>query len=135
MLSASHLPKMDTFGSCDPFCEVRFAGHTRRTAKVRNSYSPEWNARFRFQLLGASAATELELELFDWDLMRNEFIGRHVVPQDVMQRIACRPKGWRLVYPCHVWANGEAVVGCDRKPTTVTLAFQVLGSYSLQVVH
>ena len=134
MLSASHLPKMDTFGSCDAFCELRFCGQSRRTAKVRNSYSPVWNARFRFQVPGPRFATALELDLFDWDLIRNEFIGRHVVPRNFMEGVARRPKGWKISFSCEMRSHdGEIVVGSDRGTATVTLALRVLESYSLQV--
>ena len=101
-MSARHLPKTDRFGSCDAFCELRLCGQTRRTPAVRNSLRPDWNARLRFQVPAARLATALELDLYDSDLMRNEFIGRHVVSREYVEAVACRPKGWRATYDCQV---------------------------------
>lgn len=48
--SADHLPKMDMFGSCDPYVVLK-AGLQQFTSRtIKGSYSPIWNQDFEFQI-------------------------------------------------------------------------------------
>ncbi len=133
-MSARHLPKMDAFGTCDPFCEVRFCGQARRTPTLRGTYSPDWNAPLRFQVPCARLATPLDLVVYDADLLGRELVGTHAVPAEFMQALAARPGGWHCTRECPLQSTRAApVLGNDGQPAAVTLAFRVLGGQSLQV--
>ena len=129
VLSARHLPKMDAFGTCDPFCEVRFCGQARRTPTIGNTYSPDWAAPLRFLVPGARLATPLDLALYDADLLGSELVGRHAVPADFMQALAARPAGWQCTRACPLQsARAAQVLGSDGQPAAVILVFRVLQS-------
>ena len=41
---------MDTFGSCDAFINVDYQNQHTETSVKKNSFSPEWNETFTFQV-------------------------------------------------------------------------------------
>lgn len=66
--SAQHLPKMDTFGSCDAYVVVTVGDDkTFKSATIKASYSPMWNENFEFELDGADMSETLVFSVFDWD--------------------------------------------------------------------
>eukprot|EP00286_Rhodomonas_abbreviata_P007349 CAMPEP_0181316578 /NCGR_PEP_ID=MMETSP1101-20121128/15971_1 /TAXON_ID=46948 /ORGANISM="Rhodomonas abbreviata, Strain Caron Lab Isolate" /LENGTH=687 /DNA_ID=CAMNT_0023423837 /DNA_START=33 /DNA_END=2096 /DNA_ORIENTATION=- len=57
-----HMPKMDTFGSCDPLLKLEMA---EREFKTQLSYDGEWNETFRFPCKGS--AGKLVVSAWDYD--------------------------------------------------------------------
>jgi len=41
-LQAQHLPKMDLFGSVDPYCVLRLGNQERKSRIIKKIYNPEW---------------------------------------------------------------------------------------------
>ena len=66
--SAQHLPKMDTFGTCDAYV-VMTVGDNKifKSATIKGSYSPVWNETFEFELDVADNSKALVLSVYDWD--------------------------------------------------------------------
>ena len=63
VLNARHLPKMDTFGSCDPFVILQIGESKYETSVKKSSYSPDWNEIFLY----TAQASQLIVELYDWN--------------------------------------------------------------------
>jgi Ca2+-dependent lipid-binding protein len=41
---AEDLPKMDTFGTCDAYVQVKFSGNPEiKTEIIKNTFTPVWN--------------------------------------------------------------------------------------------
>ena len=71
VLNARHLPKMDTFGTCDAFVIIQFGDSRFETSVKKGTYSPEWNELFLCR--SDSAVGPLIIELYDWNrATRNE---------------------------------------------------------------
>ena len=93
IVGAEHLPKMDTFGLCDPLVIASFDEQSHQTRHLRKTLSAAWNESVVFQLAdGAQVASRyyaarardaaaaqrlvtLRFQLLDWDLTGNETIG------------------------------------------------------------
>ncbi len=86
MVSARHLPKMDTFGSCDAFVVVALGEEAYQTQVVKGSYAPDWGEALLFHLHDAAAApAPLTVTVMDWDRSsNNDVVGSASVPADVM---------------------------------------------------
>ena len=48
IISARHLPKMDSMGTCDGYCKIAWQGQKHETKVKKCSYSPDWNETFTF---------------------------------------------------------------------------------------
>ena len=68
-VGARHLPKMDTFGSIDPFCELRLGGALFSTAVRKNTYSPDWGEAFVFEAHRVRGEEPLSVTVLDWDMV------------------------------------------------------------------
>jgi Ca2+-dependent lipid-binding protein len=68
VVEAKNLPKMDFFGSVDPYAVIRMDGGAEefRTVTRRNTYEPVWNQTFRLTV--QNRATDIvQILLFDAD--------------------------------------------------------------------
>ncbi|KAJ1489818.1 C2 domain-containing protein, partial [Baffinella frigidus] len=63
--SAQNLPKVDTFGSIDPYVAVLFGSTDQRTRTVKNDMAPIFDETFDISLAGD--AKEVVLVLYDWE--------------------------------------------------------------------
>ena len=97
---AQHLPKMDLFGSIDPFCEVHWLAYKEKTSVMKSTYSPEWHESFRFPYdlppdgtdTSELANTHLKIVVKDWDrLGEAEEVGHCVLPAGLLA-VASRHK-------------------------------------------
>ena len=77
---ARGLPRMDTFGSADPFVSITCGKGTRyKTKVIKNTLNPTWNEEFIYNV--EDSARELKMVLYDWSLTKEEdFIGQIVIP-------------------------------------------------------
>jgi len=73
-LQAQHLPKMDLFGSVDPYCVLRLGKEERKSSTIKKNYNPEWKEDFVFNI--ADEKEELVVTLYDWDrTSKDDLIG------------------------------------------------------------
>ena len=70
------LPKSDVFGLSDPFVEVRVGSQKKQTHVELCTLDPQWGDEFEFQLIGLDSEHTLKLDVYDWDIENNDFLGR-----------------------------------------------------------
>jgi hypothetical protein len=143
IVSGAHMPKMDTFGLCDPLVKVTVLGTTRQTRHLRNTLSPVWNEAMKFDIPDGAhvaqqyfqmrrsnpeAAQRLSsvcLELVDWDFTGNENIGFATLELYALMDQIARPgaAGIEVEFPVlDSRAPGAApVLGFDGEETSVTV--------------
>ncbi len=63
VLNARHLPKMDTFGSCDAFVILQIGDSKFETSVKKGSYSPDWNEIFLF----SARPSQMNVDVYDWN--------------------------------------------------------------------
>ena len=129
VLSARHLPKMDTFGSIDPFCEVRLGTVSFKTAVKKNTYSPEWGESFVFEMAdGPNSSQPLTVTLFDWDLVGvNDRVGAVEVSAERIAEAMDREIGWFEDDALLVLDEArQPVLGKDKKVAVIKLRLRVL---------
>lgn len=122
IVGVSHLPKMDRFGTCDPFVMLIVASPPQRfqTPVVKNTYNASWEAQNVFDVALGSGEEELVLRVMDWDLVGDdEVVGTGHVPCKQLLLPEADLPATRLVTLQS--ASGVPVTGKDGKPTTVTL--------------
>jgi hypothetical protein len=142
-VKVDNLPKMDHFGSCDPYVEAALAGDARRTTVVRGAYAAEWpDEPLAFDAAAAAAAAAaaepLVLTVMDWERVgAHDVVGRCTVPPAELAEAAARPVGWRSEPLEHTLeqpsAAGKAkpgvaagpVVGRDGRETRLTVRLEV----------
>ena len=100
VLRASNLPKMDQFGSIDPYCVLTLAGKKERTTTVKNCQNPSWSTEeFFFEIDANTIATDdmlnLTIQVFDWDqLGSNTLAGNALINGADVKRIIDRGPGF-----------------------------------------
>ena len=82
MIGAKRLPKSDVFGLSDPFAKLTVAGQNVQTHVEMCTLDPEWGDEFEFQLFGEH--NKLKVEIFDWDIENNDFLGQFEVDLEDM---------------------------------------------------
>lgn len=71
IISASHLPKTDLYGSCDPYCTASFEDGfvTVKTEVKKNTLNPNWNETFLLPVQNPTGQV-LKLVTYDWNSLR-----------------------------------------------------------------
>ena len=137
VMSARHLPKMDTFGSIDPFCEVRLGAVAFKTTVRKNTYTPEWSETFTFQMLDSTTAGQpLKIALYDWDMVGdNERVGTADIAAgkiaELMQREVGSCEDEALIV---LDDAGQPVYGKDKKAAVVQLRLRVLDGIMVPII-
>jgi len=92
VVSARHLPKMDSVGTCDAFVEIEFLEHHVQTRTRKQNLDPDFHDHFGFSLPNQCAEVgPLQLSMKDWDRTNlPEDIGTVVLTGELMQRIGLR---------------------------------------------
>ena len=128
VLAARHLPKMDTFGSIDPFCEVSLGGSSFKTSVKKGTYSPDWGESFVFTMLeGVNTGLPLNITLFDWDLVgENDRVGGAVVPAERIRDAMAKETGWSEEGSWAVLRDSQPVVGRDKQAAELQIRLRVL---------
>eukprot|EP01047_Picozoa_sp_COSAG01_P048939 COSAG01_NODE_4803_length_4733_cov_2.922098_2_plen_1195_part_01 len=65
IVEAQNLPKMDIFGTCDPFVQIQFEGNTYKTEVVRQTLAPEWNQSWSLEVHRLDSP--ISMVVYDWD--------------------------------------------------------------------
>ena len=123
IVSASHLPKMDIFGTCDPFVEVEFEGCSEKTGVMKGTYDATFDSALVFDVADCAAPVgEMSIKVLDWDLASAaDEIGKVVLPGELMSRILKCEVGWEGEAKLDVRAGDKIVVGRDKKRCVVTI--------------
>ena len=75
--SAEGLPSMDVMTQrADPYCLIKFGTRVLRTTIKRRTRKPKWNEEFRILVSSTELNYDLIIELWDWDLISNNIIGK-----------------------------------------------------------
>jgi Ca2+-dependent lipid-binding protein len=113
VISVRNMPKMDTVGSCDPFCRVEFCDALEETSVVSNQYDADWNQSFMFPLPNSGAPTALVFTVLDFDrLGEAEVVGQVLFPASEMAAVAERADNWQEEYTAVLFAHdGGSVLG------------------------
>jgi hypothetical protein len=72
--SAQNLPKMDTFGTCDPYVKLKLGGTKIRTPTVKGTQNPTFNQMLSVPIVFPSMTDSIEVTVWDWDIDGNEWI-------------------------------------------------------------
>ena len=72
--SAQNLPKMDTFGTCDPYVKLKLGGTKVRTPTVKGTQNPTFNQTLSIPIVFPTMTDSIEVTVWDWDLDGNEWI-------------------------------------------------------------
>jgi hypothetical protein len=86
--SAKHLPQMDLFAKCDPFCELLWLGQHHKTSIKKNTLAPIWNETYEFSYFRPLSgdveewtSSQLSFILKDWDRHGEpELVGQAMMP-------------------------------------------------------
>jgi hypothetical protein len=65
IVEAQNLPKMDIFGTCDPFVQIQFEGNTYKTEVVKQTLAPEWNQSWSLEVHRLDSP--ISMVVYDWD--------------------------------------------------------------------
>eukprot|EP00698_Gefionella_okellyi_P008992 TRINITY_DN2257_c0_g1_i2.p1 TRINITY_DN2257_c0_g1~~TRINITY_DN2257_c0_g1_i2.p1 ORF type:complete len:1294 (-),score=282.18 TRINITY_DN2257_c0_g1_i2:252-4133(-) len=66
---AEGLPKVDTFGSIDPFVVLKFAAAIAQTEHKVKDQSPQFNMQLTLPVYVPTLSDQVELQLFDYDVV------------------------------------------------------------------
>ena len=128
LLRARHLPKFDRLGTIDGYCMLNFAGKDFETKVVKNTYSPDWNEKFTFEIDDVSKRpSAVSITVMDWDrLSKNEKVGEIVITSERMWDVLRTRDNWTEERERGIINNKMPVVGNDKQNSEVTIAIKVL---------
>ena len=114
-----HLPKTDTLGKCDGFCEIKWRDFVGVTRVKKNTYSPDWNERFEFEFVG-EVTGDLVLTLKDWDRFSSpDLVGQVSISPAQIEEMA---RGGGVAQALDVLtAQGRPVTGHDKSACVITV--------------
>jgi hypothetical protein len=116
---AKGLPKMDRFGSIDPFCTIHFAGKFERTATKQKTYDPCWDDEyFEFDVdeicLGSEDLLTMKIKVMDWDrLGKNELVGEVEIHPEKVKCILNSEVGFCELFDLEVKILGDKLSGAS----------------------
>ncbi|EFN58384.1 hypothetical protein CHLNCDRAFT_56823 [Chlorella variabilis] len=123
VVEATGVPRMDTFGKCDPFCNlwVRESHKLRTTVKSR-TLKPVWKESFTF-MVHSTQHQELTMALYDSDFWsEDDLIGRVSLPLTVLDLTPGAVNDYWLPVPRAGTSRGEAEEGSmHRRKHTVRM--------------
>eukprot|EP00960_Hanusia_phi_P075721 768459-Hanusia_phi.AAC.9 len=116
---AEHLPKMDTFGSCDPYCVVEYGSQQKTTSVKNGEYDPVWRENFR---LWYQEKTDLVVKLYDHDLVgSHDEIGEVVISANLLSQILTKSENKEI--EMKVTKKKKIIVGHDSNHSLIALLF------------
>jgi Ca2+-dependent lipid-binding protein len=124
VVSSKHLPKMDTMGTIDPYCVLVFQETEMRTPTIKDTYTPEWNESFIFEVHHVEKAcdSDFRLTVMDWDATsKDEEVGSFTIPGPRMSEILRAKIGWEGTDTFVVYHEGKPVIGNDKEMSEVTI--------------
>ena len=120
VLSANNLPKMDTFGKCDPKVQIEIDGQVECTDKKSNCYDAEFSEPpYNFPTSGS--ASTVEVTVFDHDDMSgNDKVGSCAIDLSLADKNGVLNGEFNVVKE-----DGSPVIGNSKKPCTVSLSIKI----------
>lgn len=129
LIRGQHMPKTDSLGSIDPYCEIRFGSQVFTSNHVKGSYSPVWNEPFVLNLQDVSRMpSPIQVTVFDWNrLGKNTRVGGFEISSDDVWDTSKMNIGWQTEkeWPL-VTDDGENVIGNDKLVATISLKLRIL---------
>ena len=125
-----HLPKMDTIGTVDAFCDVSFAGSEYKTGTKKNTYSPDWGEKFVFDVADVGVKPgPMRILVMDWDMVgENDRVGEIEVSEEWLWRVMRGRIGWQEEKDRVVKGEDKKPVkGHDKQAAVVTVKLELLG--------
>jgi hypothetical protein len=129
LIRGQHLPKLDTLGSIDPFCEIRFGQQVYTSNHVKGSYTPVWNEPFMLYLHDVSKVPgPVEVSLLDWNrLGKNTRVGGFEITSDEIWDASRMSIGWEMEKDWPVVNDrGGKVMGNDNSQATISLRLRLM---------
>ena len=128
VINGRNMPKMDTFGTCDPFVKVEFGNQKNQTKEQRGTYTPEFNETFTFIVSNLATTPELSFECLAWNRMNpaGEEIGTHIVPASTLQDYLLQSNGWEKLVVCPLQYQGKPKLGHNKKTAELTIRFRII---------
>lgn len=94
-------------GSSDPLVKIKISGHkSQRTKTIKKNLNPVWNESLKFEYVDDESLS-LDIVVEDEDLVKNDFMGKVIVPLGSFENKKAVRKWYKLKDP-----NGNA----DTKP-------------------
>ena len=81
---AHNLTDKESVGKSDPYVIVKCEGKKEKTKHIKNELNPHWDETFRFEV--KDLAGEVELELWDHNLLKDDDMGHCRVPLGGLRR-------------------------------------------------
>ena len=130
MLDLSYATQMVAlFGTVDPYAVVLHEGTEHRTKTIKNSFMPEWNKSFIFNVADVTkgAKSDLVVKIVDWGdaTGKREEIGACTIPASRMSEVVRAKVGWEGQDTLSLYNRGKAVKGHDKQPSQVTVRVRV----------
>jgi len=128
VVKASHLPKMDYWGSCDGLVQLSFQdeslalpNQTMRTECVKNSFNPTFDETFTFQVPRVHQSGELTISLFDWNMTGGEeLVGKVTLKSSQITQLLCGQRGKTVKLTLTLQNElGGSVVGHDKQNASI----------------
>ncbi|GCB84768.1 hypothetical protein scyTo_0025401 [Scyliorhinus torazame] len=66
-------------GKSDPYVKVRAGAQSFRSRTIKENLNPKWHEMYEI-IVNHIPGQELEFELFDKDIDKDDFLGRYVAP-------------------------------------------------------
>eukprot|EP00039_Didymoeca_costata_P022283 m.4199 g.4199 ORF g.4199 m.4199 type:complete len:572 (-) comp2920_c0_seq1:85-1800(-) len=114
VICGKDLAAMDRGGTSDPFFSCKFFDHTtKKTEKIKKTLNPEWNCPKLYTWTGPQKdlleRLEAKLDVYDYDMIRNDFMGRAYL--HLGEVLGTRGRGpqqrWLKLGPKHDEAHGN----------------------------
>jgi hypothetical protein len=136
-----HLPKMDTFGKCDPMVQLNLCGKkTSKTKTIKNVYDADFSSEGPFVLTvneSSHFSGGVVAHVYDWNLTGQKLIGQASISQQELKELATTWQGdseVKKVYTKTLTRTnskgaplGEAVKGHNKEPTAIDLEITWVG--------
>jgi len=110
VVSGRNLVSRDDNGLSDPFIVVHFVDQREKSAVIRKTLNPEWNAQFTFSCAGVSDQTQMQFTVMDWDrFSADDYMGEVSVPYVDITAMAANPT--KATWFTLISTTGEVVSG------------------------
>eukprot|EP00282_Hemiselmis_andersenii_P003801 CAMPEP_0114138892 /NCGR_PEP_ID=MMETSP0043_2-20121206/16567_1 /TAXON_ID=464988 /ORGANISM="Hemiselmis andersenii, Strain CCMP644" /LENGTH=277 /DNA_ID=CAMNT_0001232897 /DNA_START=149 /DNA_END=978 /DNA_ORIENTATION=+ len=135
VVGARHLPKMDTFGKCDPIVTVTFQGVEKETKAIKKVYDATFDEVFAFELEGDDRPPgDLVLRVWDWELVgKRKPIGEVRLHEGRMVSVCAEAPGWTAEEELTVTHEGKIVKGHDSQQCSVSFKLEILDRHVLKL--
>uniref|UniRef100_A0A7S4UTB6 C2 domain-containing protein n=1 Tax=Guillardia theta TaxID=55529 RepID=A0A7S4UTB6_GUITH len=129
-ISARHLPKLDLYGKCDPYCRITFCSQTKITSIQKTTYCPDWDEVLTFKLPAFQEITPMKIELFDHDFDSGpDYVGQAILSKEDIQDVIgdFNPnKTWTTMKAFKLCsADHQPTIGADQLRSTLKIFFRL----------